>query len=143
MTGVFQLVFCDRGTPKAGAGPKARNLYTELRDALVTRGMQPDEIAFMHDYEGPKAKARLVEACADGRIRVLLTSTKKGGTGLNVQRALKQMINLDPAWTAADMELNRPGFDAHLLSWEGEPYAECLSSRGTGEGRAPGPRAPW
>ncbi|AXY54018.1 SAM-dependent methyltransferase [Rhodococcus ruber] len=39
--------------------------------------------------------------------------------------------------------LNRPGFDAHLLSWEGEPYAECLSSRGTGEGRAPGPRAPW
>lgn len=104
MTGVFQLVFCDRGTPKAGAGPRARNLYTELRDALVTRGMQPEEIAFMHDYEGPKAKARLVEACADGRIRVLITSTKKGGTGLNVQRALKQMINLDPAWTAADME---------------------------------------
>ncbi|CCW15055.1 helicase-related protein [Rhodococcus aetherivorans] len=104
MTGVFQLVFCDRGTPKAGAGPRARNLYTELRDALVARGMQPEEIAFMHDYEGPKAKARLVHACADGRIRVLLTSTKKGGTGLNVQRALKQMINLDPAWTAADME---------------------------------------
>ncbi|MCK8671612.1 DEAD/DEAH box helicase family protein [Rhodococcus sp. HM1] len=104
MTGVFQLVFCDRGTPKAGAGPRARNLYTELRDALVARGMKREEIAFMHDYEGPKAKARLVEACADGRIRVLLTSTKKGGTGLNVQRALKQMINLDPAWTAADME---------------------------------------
>ncbi|KDE10029.1 helicase-related protein [Rhodococcus aetherivorans] len=104
MTGVFQLVFCDRGTPKAGAGPRARNLYTELRDALAARGMKPEEVAFMHDYEGPKAKARLVQACADGRIRVLLTSTKKGGTGLNVQRALKQMINLDPAWTAADME---------------------------------------
>ena len=104
MTGVFQLVFCDRGTPKAGAGPKARNLYTELRDALVARGMKPEEVAFMHDYDNPKAKARLVQACADGRIRVLLTSTKKGGTGLNVQRALKQMINLDPAWTAADME---------------------------------------
>lgn len=104
MTGVFQLVFCDRGTPKAGAGPKARNLYTELRDALVARGMKPEQVAFMHDYDNPKAKARLVQACADGRIRVLLTSTKKGGTGLNVQRALKQMINLDPAWTAADME---------------------------------------
>lgn len=104
MTGVFQLVFCDRGTPKAGAGPRTRNLYTELRDALVARGMKPEQIAFMHDYDNPKAKARLVQACADGRIRVLLTSTKKGGTGLNVQRALKQMINLDPAWTAADME---------------------------------------
>nr|WP_259444381.1 helicase-related protein [Rhodococcus sp. DMU2021] len=104
MTGVFQLVFCDRGTPKAGAGPRTRNLYTELRDALVARGMKREEIAFMHDYDGPKAKARLVEACNDGRIRVLITSTKKGGTGLNVQRALKQMINMDPAWTAADME---------------------------------------
>nr|WP_229580969.1 helicase-related protein [Rhodococcus rhodochrous] len=104
MTGVFQLVFCDRGTPKTGAGPKDRNLYTELRDALVARGMKPEHVAFMHDYDNPKAKARLVQACADGRIRVLLTSTKKGGTGLNVQRALKQMINLDPAWTAADME---------------------------------------
>lgn len=104
MTGVFQLVFCDRGTPKAGSGPRARNVYTELRDALVERGMKPEEIAFMHDYDNPKAKAKLVEACADGRIRVLITSTKKGGTGLNVQRALKQMVNLDPAWTAADME---------------------------------------
>ncbi|BDB63460.1 hypothetical protein RDE2_52540 (plasmid) [Rhodococcus sp. RDE2] len=104
MTGVFQLVFCDRGTPKARASPKARNLYTELRDELVAKGMKPDEIAFMHDYDSPKAKARLVQACADGRVRVLITSTKKGGTGLNVQRALKQMINLDPAWTAADME---------------------------------------
>ncbi len=104
MTGVLQLVFCDRGTPKAGSGPRARNVYTELRDALVERGMKPEEIAFMHDYDNPKAKAKLVEACADGRIRVLITSTKKGGTGLNVQRALKQMVNLDPAWTAADME---------------------------------------
>ncbi|MBD8056442.1 DEAD/DEAH box helicase family protein [Rhodococcus ruber] len=104
MTGVFQLVFCDRGTPNPRAGAGSRNLYTELRDALVARGMKREEIAFMHDYDSPKAKARLVEACNDGRIRVLLTSTKKGGTGLNVQRALKQMINMDPAWTAADME---------------------------------------
>ncbi|MDF3311355.1 hypothetical protein P3H15_40920 [Rhodococcus sp. T2V] len=38
--------------------------------------------------------------------------------------------------------LNRPEFDAHLLSWEGDPYAECVSSRGAREGRAPGPRTP-
>ncbi|MFZ2174951.1 MAG: helicase-related protein [Rhodococcus sp. (in: high G+C Gram-positive bacteria)] len=104
MTGTFQLVFCDRGTPKAGDGSRARNVYTELRDALIARGMKADEIAFMHDHNSPKAKAKLTEACRDGRIRVLLTSTKKGGTGLNVQRALKQLVNLDPAWTAADME---------------------------------------
>ncbi|MGY4782768.1 hypothetical protein ACVH9Z_22915, partial [Rhodococcus opacus] len=34
------------------------------------------------------------------------------------------------ALTGARGTLNRPGFDAHLLSWEGNPYAECLSSRG-------------
>ncbi|KAF0956854.1 helicase-related protein [Rhodococcus sp. T7] len=104
MTGAFQLVFCDRGTPKVGDSRRARNVYTELRDALIARGMKPEEIAFMHDHNSPKAKAKLTEACRDGRIRVLLTSTKKGGTGLNVQRALKQLVNLDPAWTAADME---------------------------------------
>uniref|UniRef100_UPI0009349401 helicase-related protein n=1 Tax=Rhodococcus marinonascens TaxID=38311 RepID=UPI0009349401 len=104
MTGTFQLVFCDRGTPKAGDGRRARNVYTEMRDALIARGMKAEEIAFMHDHNSPKAKSALTEACRDGRIRVLLTSTKKGGTGLNVQRALKQLINLDPAWTAADME---------------------------------------
>lgn len=104
MTGVVQLVFCDRGTPKAGESRRAKNVYTEMRDALVARGMNADEIAFMHDYNSPKAKAKLSEACNDGRIRVLLTSTKKGGTGLNIQRALKSLTNLDPAWTASDLE---------------------------------------
>ncbi|QEM25746.1 helicase (plasmid) [Rhodococcus qingshengii] len=104
MTGAFQVVFCDRGTPKVGDSSRARNVYTEMRDALIRRGMKAEEIAFMHNHNSPKAKAKLMEACRDGRIRVLLTSTKKGGTGLNVQRALKQLVNLDPAWTAADME---------------------------------------
>ncbi len=104
MTGAFQVVFCDRGTPKVGDSSRARNVYTEMRDALIRRGMKAEEIAFMHNHNSPKAKAKLMEACRDGRIRVLLTSTKKGGTGLNVQRALKQLGNLDPAWTAADME---------------------------------------
>ena len=104
MTGAFQLVFCDRGTPKQSDGRRARNVYAELRDALIARGMNPEEIAFIHDHDSPKAKAKLTDACRDGRIRVLIASTKKGSTGMNVQRALKQLINLDPAWTAADME---------------------------------------
>jgi hypothetical protein len=37
--------------------------------------MRAEEIAFMHDSDSPTAKARLVEACTDGRIRVLLSST--------------------------------------------------------------------
>src|SRR3546814_11027823 len=68
---------------------RSRNVYTEMRDALIRRGMKAEEIAFMHNHNSPKAKAKLMEACRDGRIRVLLTSTKKGGTGLNVQRDRK------------------------------------------------------
>ncbi|NKT51021.1 hypothetical protein GS908_26390 [Rhodococcus hoagii] len=96
-TGVLQLVFSVTAKAEGRQWPtRPQRLQPELRDALVERGMKPEEIAFMHDYDNPKAKAKLVEACADGRIRVLITSTKKGGTGLNVQRALKQMVNLDP-----------------------------------------------
>ncbi|AEF43133.1 hypothetical protein AS9A_P20089 (plasmid) [Hoyosella subflava DQS3-9A1] len=102
--GVFQLVFCDRGTPKPGDGPRAQNVYTELRDALIARGMAKEQIAFLHDAKTAKAKTQMIEACRDGRIRVLITSTRKGGTGLNAQRLLKTVLNMDAAWTAADME---------------------------------------
>lgn len=104
MRGVFQLVFADRGTPKTTDLSSTRNVYTELRDALVQRGMPREDIAFMHDHDAPRKKTELMDACRDGRVRVLITSTKKGGTGLNAQRALKQLVNMDPSWTAADME---------------------------------------
>lgn len=43
MTGAFQVVFCDRGTPKVGDSSRARNVYTEMRDTLIRRGMNsPD-----------------------------------------------------------------------------------------------------
>ncbi|NKS64792.1 hypothetical protein GS493_23400 [Rhodococcus hoagii] len=35
---------------------------------------------------------------------MLIGSTPKLGTGVNAQRLLKQLISLDPAWTAADMQ---------------------------------------
>lgn len=93
-----------RGTPKKTDLASTRNVYTELRDALILRGMPREEIAFMHDHDAPRKKTELMDACRDGRVRVLITSTKKGGTGLNAQRALKQLVNMDPSWTAADME---------------------------------------
>ena len=47
MTGAFQLVFCDRGTPKPTDTPHSRNVYTELRAALARRGM-PDRAGGVH-----------------------------------------------------------------------------------------------
>ncbi|NKZ93281.1 DEAD/DEAH box helicase family protein [Rhodococcus hoagii] len=101
--GVFQMVFCDRGTPKPGVVGD-NNLYSRLRDALVERGMARDEVAFIHDYPSPKQKQELFADCRAGKVRVLIGSTPKLGTGVNAQRLLKQLISLDPAWTAADMQ---------------------------------------
>ncbi|WP_072691407.1 helicase-related protein [Rhodococcus marinonascens] len=101
--GVFQMVFCDRGTPKPGVVGH-NNLYTRLRDSLVERGMARDEVVFIHDYPSPKQKQQLFVDCRAGKVRVLIGSTPKLGTGVNAQRLLKQLISLDPAWTAADMQ---------------------------------------
>lgn len=101
--GVFQMAFCDRGTPKPGVIGD-NNLYTRLRDELVERGMAKDEVAFIHDYPSPKQKQELFALCRAGRVRVLIGSTPMLGTGVNAQRLLKQLISLDPAWTAADMQ---------------------------------------
>ncbi|MCD7053120.1 DEAD/DEAH box helicase family protein [Rhodococcus sp. BH2-1] len=101
--GVFQMVFCDRGTPKPGVVGD-NNLYSRLRDALVERGMAREEVAFIHDYPSPKQKQELFADCRAGKVRVLIGSTPKLGTGVNAQRLLKQLISLDPAWTAADMQ---------------------------------------
>lgn len=101
--GVFQMVFCDRGTPKAG-GAGDNSLYARLREALVDRGMERSEVVFIHDYPTPKQKQQLFADCRAGKVRVLIGSTPKLGTGVNAQRLLKQLISLDPAWTAADMQ---------------------------------------
>lgn len=102
-TGVFQMVFCDRGTPKAGVAGE-NSLYNRLREALVDKGMNRSEIAFIHDYPTPRQKQQLFADCRAGKVRVLIGSTPKLGTGVNAQRLLKQLISLDPAWTAADMQ---------------------------------------
>ena len=40
-----QLVFCDVGTPKAGKF----NVYDEIRNVLLAKGVPESEIAFVHD----------------------------------------------------------------------------------------------
>ncbi|CRK54635.1 putative Helicase conserved C-terminal domain protein [Rhodococcus sp. RD6.2] len=100
--GVFQMVFCDRGTPTAGA-VGGDDLYNQLRSELVARGMNRNEVAFIHDYRSPRQKQELFADCRAGRVRVLIGSTPMLGTGVNAQRLLKQLISMDPAWTPADM----------------------------------------
>ncbi len=98
--GALQLVFCDVSTP-AGKG---WNAYEELRGLLINRGVPRDGIAFVHDASTDEAKARLFEACRDGRVAVLLGSTEKMGVGTNVQRRAIALHHLDCPWRPADIE---------------------------------------
>ncbi|WP_159848493.1 helicase [Nocardia sp. CY41] len=101
--GVFQLVFCDRGTPKPTDTVRTRNLYTRLRDELVARGMAREEIAFIHHYPSARAKQQLFADCRAGRVRVLIGSTEKMGVGMNVQRIAKSLVHLSVPYRASDL----------------------------------------
>ncbi len=97
--GSLQLVFCDLGTPHPGRW----SVYGELRDQLVSRGVERDAIAFVHDAGNDRAKAELFAACRDGRVAVLMGSTEKMGVGTNVQDRLSALHHLDCPWRPADI----------------------------------------
>ncbi|HEY3514575.1 MAG TPA: helicase-related protein [Kribbella sp.] len=96
--GALQLVFCDLGTPSDGW-----NVYGELKDQLMNRGVPADQIAFIHDAKNDRAKARLFEAARTGRVQVLIGSTSKMGVGTNVQDRVVALHHLDCPWRPADI----------------------------------------
>ena len=83
---------------------KPFNLYMDIKEKLVRRGIPPAEIAFIHDAKTPEARERLFTAVRAGQIRVLIGSTAKMGTGMNVQERLLAMHHLDAPWRPADVE---------------------------------------
>lgn len=93
-----QLVFCDIGTPK-----KDFNLYDELSDILVGLGILRQETACIHDADTEAKRRRLFKAVNEAKVRVLLGSTAKLGTGVNVQQRLIAVHHLDVPWKPSDM----------------------------------------
>lgn len=94
-----QMIFSDLGTPSG----KGFSVYQELKDLLVERGIPEEEIAFIHDAANKKAKLQLQRQMNAGEIRILMASTEKGGTGLNVQRRMKAVHHLDVPWKPSDI----------------------------------------
>ena len=93
-----QLIFCDVSTPKTGF-----NIYDEMRRILVKKGVPNEQIAYVHTAVGEAQKQALFAAVNEGEVRVLLGSTFKLGTGVNVQRRLFAVHHLDVPWRPADM----------------------------------------
>src|SRR5580704_8891819 len=95
-----QLVFSDLSTPD----PERFNIYEDVRSKLVRAGVPAAEIAFIHDAETDAAKKLLFDAVIAGRVRILLGSTEKMGSGTNVQRRLIALHHLDAPWRPRDIE---------------------------------------
>lgn len=95
-----QLIFSDLATPGTGAW----NVYDDIRDKLIARGVPKEEIAYIHDANTDAKKAALFARVRAGKVRVLLGSTQKMGAGTNVQKRLIALHHLDVPWRPADIE---------------------------------------
>ncbi len=117
-----QLVFCDISTPKgrttalraaakaegggldgpgpgetetAGSPAQTFTIYEDIRQKLISGGMQPEQIAFIHDADTEVRKRELFSKVRSGQVRVLIGSTAKMGAGTNVQDRLIAAHDLD------------------------------------------------
>lgn len=95
-----QLIFSDLATPGTGAW----NVYDDIRDKLIAKGVPKEEIAYIHDANTDAKKAALFARVRAGKVRVLLGSTQKMGAGTNVQKRLIALHHLDVPWRPADIE---------------------------------------
>lgn len=94
-----QMIFCDLSTPRADGF----DVYNDIRDKLVARGIPKDEVQFIHDADTEAKKAELFGKVRSGAVRVLMGSTQKMGAGTNVQTRLCALHHLDCPWRPADI----------------------------------------
>lgn len=94
-----QIAFSDLSTPKEGF-----NIYDELKESLAEFGVPQEQIVFIQDADNNKKRAEIERRFNQGQIRILIGSTKKLGTGANVQERLVALHMLDVPWRPADFE---------------------------------------
>ncbi|MFA6082800.1 helicase-related protein [Mucilaginibacter sp.] len=108
-----QIIFSDIGTPK----PDEFNVYDALRDKLAGDFNIPaNQITFIHNWATDKQRKELFKKMNAGEIRILIGSTEKAGTGLNVQERIVAMHHLDIPWKPSELE-QRDGRGARQGNW--------------------------
>ena len=93
-----QVIFCDTSVPK-----RQFNIYDELKNLLVLFGVHADEIAFVHDADSPQKRKKLFKDINIAKVRIIIGSTWKLGTGANIQEKLVALHHIDIPWRPSDM----------------------------------------
>ena len=96
-----QMVFCDLSTPH---GDGKFNVYDDLRNKLIAKGVPAEEIAYIHTANSETQKKELFGKVRSGQVRVLIGSTQKMGAGTNVQTKLVALHHLDCPWRPSDLQ---------------------------------------
>ena len=117
-----QLIFSDIGTPKGSwsedmlsddfwkkSGSEERSagdfdVYNYLKTELVKREIPAEEIAFIHDAKSDAQRDALFKDMRTGKKKILIGSTDKCGTGVNVQTHLVAMHHVDCPWKPSCIE---------------------------------------
>lgn len=123
-----QLVFCDYGVPKTESKSKTTssveteaetdesynpneeffdsrvNVYQDMKDMLIEKGVPADQIAFIHDATNDAKRNALYEKIRSGEVRILIGSAKKMGEGLNVQDRVVALHEMNPLARPGDIE---------------------------------------
>ena len=100
--GTAQVVFCDTNVPQ---GENKFSVYNAIRDGLVKTGRySKNEIAFIHEAATDIKRDELFRKVNAASIRVIIGSTGKLGTGVNIQEKLIAAHHLDAPYRPADLE---------------------------------------
>ncbi|MBF0456208.1 MAG: N-6 DNA methylase [Magnetococcales bacterium] len=93
-----QMIFANLGVNNT----RGFSGYSWMVQNLVSRGVPRNQIAIIGDYKSHSAKQALFKDVNSGKIRILIGSSAKMGTGVNAQQRLYALHNQDPLWYPAD-----------------------------------------
>lgn len=136
-----QLVFSDIGTPKSSWNQQMTedgywgsiytfDVYNYIKTELVKRGIPADEIAFIHDAKTDAQRENLFKDMRSGKKKILIGSTDKCGTGVNVQTHLVAMHHVDCPWKPSCIE-QREGRGIRQGNENGEVAVYRYVTKGT------------
>jgi len=84
------------------------NAYQELKDRLIAKGIPANEIRFAQEADTTSEKQKLFNDVNSGKIRILIGSSQKMGSGTNCQERITALHQLDINYRPSDM-LQREG----------------------------------
>jgi hypothetical protein len=96
-----QLIFCDLGVHETKWG---FSVYDDVLSKLHDAGIPREALAAIGEADSDSKKQSLFDRVRSGRVRVLMGSTMKMGTGTNVQKRLVALHHLDAPWKPAEVE---------------------------------------